>query len=104
MQLTVAVLLGLIGCFFVWYSPSVVNFFPIMMGLCLILNGLSNASQAGSDRDGSKVPVIISVLTVILGALILFRPGFMANFVVILIGIAFIINGLNDLDMIRRYR
>ncbi|MBR0387707.1 MAG: DUF308 domain-containing protein, partial [Clostridia bacterium] len=41
-------------------------------------------------------------LTIVLGALILFHPGAIVNAVVMLAGIALILNGLSELDMIRR--
>ena len=42
-------------------------------------------------------------VTVLLGLLVVFHPGAIAGFVVMLAGIAFVVNGLADLNVIRKF-
>ena len=89
------------GLLVTWLAPTVVNLFPVLMGLCLMIAGISNLTAARDDvyPAASK---IVPVLTIVLGAVILFHPGSTINLIVLLAGVALVLNGLSELDMIRR--
>ena len=90
------VLAGAAGLLVVWLAPSIVNLFPVLMGLGLMISGITSLLGAGSGRN--KIgPVVV----IILGALILFHPGAILNAVVLCAGIALVVNGLSDLNLIR---
>ena len=82
-------------------ASVIVNIFPIIAGILLIIAGVSNFIQSGSDVYPSYSK-IGPVLTIVLGALIVFHPGSIMNLVVLLAGIALVLNGLSELDLIRR--
>ena len=82
-------------------ASVIVNIFPIIAGILLIIAGVSNLIQSGSDVYPSYSK-IGPVLTIVLGALIVFHPGSIMNLVVLLAGIALVLNGLSELDLIRR--
>lgn len=101
-QLGYAGLAAVAGLLIVWLAPVIVNLFPMLAGLSLILVGLSNLLHAAG---GAGMPVISKVgpiLTIVMGAVILFHPGAIVNTVVILAGIALILNGLSELELIHR--
>ena len=103
MQIGFAGLAGLAGLIMIFFAPSIVNFFPIMMGIILILNGLGTLVQASQDEVYPLYSKIFAVLTVVLGILILVQPGQVANILMIIIGAGFVINGINDLILCYRY-
>ena len=91
----------LAGIILISCAEGIVDFFPTLMGIFLILNGLSHLAVAGTDPDNRIVAVIMGVI-IILGVLIVMHPGFIANAIMIFIGSAFIVNGLFDLFMIKQ--
>ena len=48
-------------------------------------------------------PILMGVIVVIFGVLIVLRPGFVADAVMVFIGAFFIVNGLFDLFIVKRY-
>ncbi|MBR2822672.1 MAG: DUF308 domain-containing protein [Clostridia bacterium] len=96
-----AIVSGIAGLLIVRLAPAIVNLFPILAGVGLILAGIGNLTQAA----GSGMPMVSKVgpiVTLVLGLLILTHPGTVVNMVVTLAGIALILNGLSELEMIRR--
>ena len=54
--------------------------------------------------DGDRViTAIMGVIVVIFGVLIVLRPGFVADAVMVFIGAFFIVNGLFDLFIVKRF-
>ena len=101
-QLGYAALAGIAGLLIVWMAPAIVNAFPVLAGLCLVLAGVGNLTQA--SREGLPRSAMVGpVLTIVLGAVVLFHPGSVVNAVVMVAGIALILNGLSELNMIRRF-
>lgn len=94
-----AVLAGiiLISC-----AEGIVDFFPTLMGIFLILNGLSHLAVAGTDPENRILATIMGIIIIVLGVLIVMHPGFIANATMIFIGSAFIVNGLFDLFMVKQ--
>ena len=101
-QLGYAGLATAAGLMIVWMAPAIVNLFPMLAGLGLIVVGLTNLMHAAREEGMPAASKVGPVLTIVLGALILFHPGAIVNAVVMLAGIALILNGLSELDMIRR--
>ena len=101
-QLGYAGLAAAAGLLIVWLAPMIVNLFPVLAGLGLIIVGLSNLLHAAGGEGLPAASRVGPILTMVIGALILFHPGAIVNAVVMLAGIALILNGLSELDMIRR--
>ena len=94
----------LIGILLISFAENIVNIFPMLMGIYLILNGLSHFSAAYvSPRDRILI-CVMGVLVIALGILIVLRPGAIVNMTMVFIGASFVINGVMDLLMIRRVR
>ena len=96
----VAVIFGIVLFF---CASAVVDFFPILMGVILILNGLSHLTMASVDDGDRVLTAIMGVVVIIFGVLIVMRPGFVADAVMVFIGAFFIVNGLFDLFIVKRY-
>ena len=100
-QMGYAVVSGIAGLLIVRLAPTIVNIFPMLAGIGLILAGAGNLLQA--SRNGMPmVSKVGPIVTLVLGVLIFTHPGSVMNMVVTLSGIALILNGLSELDMIRR--
>ncbi len=93
----------LVGLLLIYFAEDVVNFFPTMMGIVLILNGLSHLTTAGVDRENRVLAGLLGVATILFGILIVMQPGFIADAIMVYIGAFFIVNGLMDLVIVRRF-
>lgn len=93
----------LIGILIMIFAESIVNIFPILMGVYLILNGLSHLTAGWADPGNRIIAVIMGVLVIALGAMIVLQPGFLVNTIMIFIGAAFIVNGVSDLLMEKKF-
>ena len=98
-------LLGiLVGILIIIYADAVVDFFPTMMGIFLILNGLSNVAGAAANGEDRILIGLMAVLVIAFGVLILMQPGVIAEAITIYIGISLILNGVFDLVMLYRIK
>lgn len=102
--LGIAAVTVIIGILLIHYAETVVDFFPTMVGILLILNGLSNLTEASVDRDNRIISGIMGVLVILFGLLIVLRPGIVADTIVICIGISLVLNGVFDLYLLHRVR
>ena len=102
MVLIMAAAAAVIGLLLISLAESIVDFFPTLMGIFLILNGLSHLAEAGTDQENRIAAGITGVITILFGILIVARPGFIANAIMVFIGVFFSLNGLMDLFMVRR--
>ncbi len=92
----------LIGILLISFAENIVDMFPTLMGIFLILNGLSHLTAAYASPGNRILISIIGVLVIALGVLIVLQPGFIVNMTMVFIGASFILNGAMDLLMIRR--
>ena len=102
--LIVAGLTVMVGLGLVFGAEIVVDFFPMMMGIFLILNGMSNLVEAFSDPDNRLAAGLAGVLTILFGLLVVTRPGAVADAVMIYIGVFMILNGIFDLVLLHRMK
>ncbi len=101
-DLIIAGLAILAGIILITCAEGIVDFFPTLMGVFLILNGLSHLAAAGVDKENRIIAVIMGVVIIALGVLIVMRPGIIANAIMIFIGASFLVNGLFDLFLVKR--
>ena len=93
----------LVGILLITKAKAVVNFFPTLMGILLILNGLSNLTEASVDEENRPVVITMGVIVILFGILIVARPGLVADTLMILIGSFFVVSGIFDLSMTLSY-
>ncbi len=97
----IAVVLGVV--MFI-YANVLDEIFISLMGVVLILNGLSNVTEARLDTENRLLSAVFGVAVIILGILIILHPGSMMNGVTIYLGIFFVVNGLADLFLLHRMK
>ena len=85
-----------------WLAPALVSLFPVLAGIALIVIGISNLTSVSGSNVFPAYSKLGPILTIVLGALILFHPGRVLDLAVTLAGAALILNGLSELDLIRR--
>ena len=99
MVLLTAGVSALIGILVIVFAEKIVDIFPIIMGIYLILNGMSHLAAGYAAPENRIIAGIMGVLLIILGILIVMQPGFLVDMLMIFIGASFIISGLSDLLM-----
>lgn len=100
-KLGYAIAAGVAGLLLMWLAPAIVKLIPRLAGIALILFGGVNLAQA--YKNGMPLFSMAGpALTALLGILVLLRPGFVVDAAMMIAGIALILNGLSELDMIRR--
>jgi len=97
-----ALVMILIGLAMIFFSNTVVDIFPIIMGIILILNGLSHLAAAGLYGEDRILIGLLGIITIVLGVLIVAQPDFVANALMVWIGAFFIVNGVFDLFVVKR--
>ena len=100
MLLGYAAVKGVSGLVIVLLAGTIVNVLPVLAGAVLILNGLVNLTQTDGAPAYSKGT---SILLIALGILVIIFKYTVVNAVVIMLGIALVLNGLSSLDIIRRF-
>ena len=88
---------ALTGILIIVFAESIVNIFPIIMGIYLILNGMSHLAAGYAAPENRIIAVIMGVLLIVLGILIVMQPSFLVDMLIIFIGAAFVVSGLSDL-------
>ena len=104
MVLAIAGVTALTGILLITFAENIVDIFPVIMGLYLIMNGLSHLTAAYVSTANRVTAAVLGVLVIVLGVLIVFRPGFLVNMIMVFIGGSFIVNGLSDLLLLRQVR
>ncbi len=104
MVLTLAAISALAGTLTIVLAEHIVDFFPMLVGVCLILNGLSHLTAAFTSLENRFLVALIGVLAIALGLLIVIQPGFLVNMILVFIGASLVVNGLMDLVVLKRIR
>ena len=102
MVLITAAVVVIIGLLLINYASSIVDIFPTIMGIILILNGLSHLTAAKMEPMDRFFSGAFGVIAIIFGLLIVARPGFIVNALMFYVGAFFVVNGLMDLFLVRR--
>lgn len=102
-RLGYAAVAAVAGLVLILRPHSVLNIFPILAGAVLVINGLSNLIQASQGEGAPSYSRIVAIVIIIIGALLIFRPFRIWDALVFIMGAALVLNGLADLDIIRRF-
>ena len=106
MQLVVGGFLAAVGLLAWFNTDLVVDLFPILTGITLILNGLSNFAPLTSpgENAGTSMIVVFSVMMILGGLFIIFHRGAAIDVLMIYMGVIFIVNGILDLVLLHRVK
>jgi len=86
------------------YADVVDDIFVTLMGVVLVMNGLSNVTEARLDTENRILSAVLGIAVILLGVLIILHPGSMANGLWIYLGIFFVVNGMADLYLLHRLK
>lgn len=105
MQLGFAFIMIAIGVLCWFLTPYLIDIFPIMTGIVLILNGMSNlATLRTEDNAGTFLIVLFSILMIAGGLFIVFHPAAVEDLLMVYIGVGYILNGILDLILLYRMK
>lgn len=94
------VMLLLLGLFFIVKMEMVIKLIPIMLGVMILGNGIIKLQHAIDlkriDFNGWLYVLVFSLLCLSVGAVCIFRPAFIADTLIILMGISFLFCGITD--------
>jgi len=102
-NLVLAVVLGLVGLFLAVNPRAIVNIFPTLVGIVLVVNGVANFlhSRAFVPAGSSwTTPMVLSVAVAALGLVMILAPGLIIDVLMLFMGIALIVNGVGDLAVL----
>lgn len=105
-ELFLGIVAAALGLLFLIRPVIVASVLPVILGLFIVVDGLINLKRAMELRRMEygrwNIPLILSVVSVLLGLLILFRPFLAAEALVMVVGAVLIYEGVSDLWTIFR--
>ena len=106
MALAVGGLMALVGVLAWFYDDVVVDLFPILTGVGLACNGLSNLTTLSMQGEygGKWLVILFSIIMLVGGILIAIHPKFIEDALLIYVGIGYIVNGIFDLILLHRVK
>ena len=108
MNLVVGGILAVLGILAWACSETLVDLFPVIAGITLILNGMSNLATLSQTPEkeyaGTWLIVLFSVIMIAGGVFILWHPAQVEDFLLVYVGISYIVNGLFDLIILYRVK
>ena len=99
-SLFLGILSFIIGIFIIVRSDIVISIMPILLGIAILADGITNLKTlygVKSDSKSWKALFISAIITTILGLILIFRPLFIANMITRIGGIIMILCGLEGL-------
>ena len=100
-ELVLGVLGALVGLFFLTHPAFLLSIIPTVLGIYIIVDGLVNLKRGLDLRSkgyaGWTTTLVMSIITLVLGALILWNPFAVGLTLWRIVGIAFCYNGISDL-------
>ena len=100
--MVIGVMLVLIGIIFIFY-PSIMNVFPILLGVWLIASAISSLGAASTlkNQNDSIAIMFTSIVSIICGILLIINPWSGSMSVIMLAGIMMMIHALaNIIDLV----
>lgn len=91
------------GLLLVILAPRIINLLPILAGSLLIINGITNLIGVNDESDVPAYSKGTAIAVIVLGLLIIIFSRTLINAAVLIMGICMILNGLAELDIIRRF-
>lgn len=97
----IGIILIVCGAMFIIKSNAIQNLVPMIMGLIIIANGIIKLQHAINllrfKSSSSTFVLIISIMSIAIGAVLLFIPSEINKLVIVIIGIGFLTSGITDI-------
>lgn len=105
-MLLLGIVFSVLGAWILVKPEAVIAAVPIIMGIIIIMHGLHNAIQAidlkKMSYDKWWIALLFGILTIVLGAVLVYNPFSVVNTVVRVIGAFLVYDGLSDMWIISR--
>lgn len=102
-QIGYAAAAGIGGLLLLILAPHIVDLIPILAGALLIINGIGNLKSVSDESDVPAYSKGTAIAVIVLGVLIIIFARPVMNAAVLVMGICLVLNGLAELDIIRRF-
>lgn len=105
-MLLLGIVLSVVGAWILLRPESIIAIVPVIVGIIIVVHGLHNAAQSiDLKKMGYEkwwVAFLFSILTIILGGVLVYNPFSVVNTVVRVIGAFLIYDGLSDMWILSR--
>ncbi len=105
-MMMLGIVLAVIGVWIVLKPDTIIKAIPMIVGILIVIHGLHNAVQAidlkKMQYDNWWVALLLSLLTIVLGVVLICNPFTVMDTVVRLIGAFLIYDGLSDMWILSR--
>ena len=105
-SLVAGIIIAVVGMWILMNPSFFESIIPVIAGVIVLISGLTNLGEAlslGKSQYGNWwIALILAVLTILVGAFLLFRPLLALSYVVQLIGGALVYNGASNLWIVSR--
>lgn len=105
-MLVLGIIFSVLGVWILLRPEIVIATVPIIVGIIIVIHGIHNITQAVSlckmKYDNWWLALIFSILTVILGGILVYNPFEVVNTVVRVIGVFLLYDGLSDMWILSR--
>ena len=95
------VMMLLLAVVFVWRSQLIINLIPTVMGLVVFWNGVTKLQRSidlgRTGYSGWIFVLIFALMSIAVGVVIIMQPDFIAQAVIIIIGISLVFGGVTDI-------
>ena len=102
-QIGYGILAAVGGLLMVILSRQIVNLIPIVFGALLIINGITNLNGVNQETGVPAYSKGTAIAVIVLGVLVIVFGRPLINATVLVMGICLVLNGLAELDVIRRF-
>lgn len=100
-HLVSSILLTVLGLWIFLRPEAIISVIPTVIGIIVIFDGVFNLGEAlaihRQERHSPLLPVILGIITVLLGLVLIFKPLRVAAVITQMIGIVTLYNGISDL-------
>jgi uncharacterized membrane protein HdeD (DUF308 family) len=106
-RLVSAAITLLFGIILVNTPQIIVNFFPVLLGIVLIISSITNIAGLLSSLIRGPfwiTSLMLAFVSLVLGVVVLMNPTAFADFIILFTGFTFIVNGITDLLLISVFR
>ena len=105
-MMMLGIVLAVIGVWIVLKPDTIIKAIPMIVGILIVIHGLHNGVQAidlkKMQYDNWWVALLLSLLTIVLGVVLICNPFTIMDTVVRLIGAFLIYDGLSDMWILSR--
>ena len=85
------------GLLLILLCGTILRIFPVLAGIAMILSGAVTLIQTAGNKYIPLYSKLLSALVIVLGILIVTRPGRIADAIVFCVGTVFVVNGISGL-------